>query len=177
MTRRSPGSVRYVDIRTLSQARTMFSLTGTQFSTKQLVAPYIQKPCGYSLFAHEIVPVPQRWAAMTCNLVSFNEHSQGGHFAVRVLKNGLAKHSSDVLTGHGTTKGASGRYRKLCSESPPRDLIFERLSVRAQAPHKGKNAKDCSQSRIDIDAIRLFAAASLDQLANTALKKVKVAID
>lgn len=44
--------------------------------------PYIEKPCGYSMFAHEIVPVPKRWAAMTCNLVSFNQHERGGHFAV-----------------------------------------------------------------------------------------------
>ncbi|KAM0712400.1 hypothetical protein Q7P37_011496 [Cladosporium fusiforme] len=51
------------------------------FTTKQLHCPYIEKPCGYSLFAHEIVPVPKRWAAMTCNLVSFNEHEHGGHFA------------------------------------------------------------------------------------------------
>ncbi|KIW96218.1 uncharacterized protein Z519_03286 [Cladophialophora bantiana CBS 173.52] len=43
--------------------------------------PYVEKPCGYSMFAHEIIPVPKRWAAMTCNLVSFNQHERGGHFA------------------------------------------------------------------------------------------------
>ena len=45
--------------------------------------PYLEKPSGYSLFAHEIVPVPRSWAAMTCNLVSYNQHERGGHFAVR----------------------------------------------------------------------------------------------
>lgn len=44
--------------------------------------PYIDKPTGYSLFAHEIVPIPESWAAKTCNLVSFNQHDRGGHFAV-----------------------------------------------------------------------------------------------
>ncbi|KAK3192431.1 hypothetical protein K4F52_001644 [Lecanicillium sp. MT-2017a] len=43
--------------------------------------PYVEKPCGYSLFAREIVPVPQSWAAQSCNLVSFNKHARGGHFA------------------------------------------------------------------------------------------------
>ena len=47
-----------------------------------LKLPYIDKPTGYSLFPGEMVPVPKRWAAMTCNLVSFNEHKSGGHFAV-----------------------------------------------------------------------------------------------
>lgn len=43
--------------------------------------PYVNKPTGYSLFAHEIVPIPKSWAAMTCNLVAFNQHEHGGHFA------------------------------------------------------------------------------------------------
>ncbi|KAF4980691.1 hypothetical protein FZEAL_3359 [Fusarium zealandicum] len=48
-----------------------------------LKLPFINKLCGYSLFPHEIFPVPKRWAAMTCNLVSYNEHGHGhgGHFA------------------------------------------------------------------------------------------------
>ncbi|KIV83495.1 hypothetical protein PV11_05516 [Exophiala sideris] len=50
-------------------------------SRAALELPYVEKPCGYSLFAHEIVPVPKSWAAMTCNLVSFNQHEHGGHFA------------------------------------------------------------------------------------------------
>lgn len=80
MSLRLPGSVEYVCRKeTLSGFKT---LTTIQFTTKQLHTPYIQKPCGYSLFANEIIPVPKRWAAMTCNLVSFNEHAHGGHFAV-----------------------------------------------------------------------------------------------
>ncbi|OAQ59227.1 epoxide hydrolase 1 [Pochonia chlamydosporia 170] len=43
--------------------------------------PYVDKPCGYSLFANEIVPVPKSWAEKSCNLVTFNKHDAGGHFA------------------------------------------------------------------------------------------------
>lgn len=43
--------------------------------------PYVEKPCGYSLFAKEIVPVPKTWAEKSCNLVFFNKHERGGHFA------------------------------------------------------------------------------------------------
>ena len=47
---------------------------------KALKLPYVTKPCGYSLFAHEIVPVPKSWATKSCNLVFFNQHDRGGHF-------------------------------------------------------------------------------------------------
>lgn len=47
-----------------------------------LQLPYVQKPCGYSLFAKEIFPVPKTWADLSCHLVSFNQHAQGGHFPV-----------------------------------------------------------------------------------------------
>ncbi|KAI9170826.1 putative epoxide hydrolase [Paramyrothecium foliicola] len=50
-------------------------------SLKSLRLPYVDKPCGYSLFAHELVPVPKSWASKTCNLVSFSQHESGGHFA------------------------------------------------------------------------------------------------
>ncbi|KAK5053096.1 hypothetical protein LTR84_002070 [Exophiala bonariae] len=50
-------------------------------SKEALKLPYIDKPTGYSLFAHEIVPIPESWAAKTCNLVSFHQHERGGHFA------------------------------------------------------------------------------------------------
>ncbi|KHN96082.1 epoxide hydrolase 1 [Metarhizium album ARSEF 1941] len=46
-----------------------------------LQLPYVAKPCGYSLFAREIFPVPETWARLSCNLVSFSEHPRGGHFA------------------------------------------------------------------------------------------------
>jgi len=48
---------------------------------KALDVPYVTKPCGYSLFHHEIVPVPESWAKKSCNIVSFNKHDSGGHFA------------------------------------------------------------------------------------------------
>ena len=43
--------------------------------------PYVDKPSGYSSFAYEIFTVPKSWAVMTCNVVSYNEHEHGGHFA------------------------------------------------------------------------------------------------
>ncbi|ETS74009.1 hypothetical protein PFICI_13875 [Pestalotiopsis fici W106-1] len=43
--------------------------------------PYVAKPCGYSLFPQEVVPVPRSWAEKSVNLVTFNEHQHGGHFA------------------------------------------------------------------------------------------------
>lgn len=50
----------------------------TQFNSLKL--PFVEKPCGYSLFRHELVPVPKSWAEKTCNLVSFADHESGGHF-------------------------------------------------------------------------------------------------
>lgn len=50
-------------------------------SMSMIKLPFVHKPTGYSLFAHEIVPVPRSWAAKTCNLVFFNHHEAGGHFA------------------------------------------------------------------------------------------------
>ncbi|KAI1625308.1 Alpha/Beta hydrolase protein [Exophiala viscosa] len=58
-------------------------------SRAPLNLPYVDKPCGYSLFAHEIVPIPKTWAATTCNLVSFNHHDHGGHFAAMEKPNEL----------------------------------------------------------------------------------------
>ncbi|KAK4948712.1 hypothetical protein LTR10_012716 [Elasticomyces elasticus] len=63
--------------------------TSVVASRAALELPYIEKPCGYSLFAQEIVPVPKSWAAMTCNLVSFNQHEHGGHFAAMEKPNEL----------------------------------------------------------------------------------------
>jgi hypothetical protein len=47
--------------------------------------PYVDKPSGYSLFAYELFPAPKSWAEQTCNLVSYNQHAKGGHFAVRII--------------------------------------------------------------------------------------------
>lgn len=46
-----------------------------------LKLPFVEKPCGYSLFAKEIVPIPFSWAEKSCNLVAFRAHERGGHFA------------------------------------------------------------------------------------------------
>lgn len=41
---------------------------------------YVEKPCGYSMFHSEIVPVSGSWANKSCNLVFLNKHSRGGYF-------------------------------------------------------------------------------------------------
>lgn len=43
--------------------------------------PFIGKPTGYSFFAHEIIPTPKSLAEKSVNLVYFNKHENGGHFA------------------------------------------------------------------------------------------------
>jgi microsomal epoxide hydrolase len=44
---------------------------------------FTSKPTGYSLFRYELMPFPKSWAETAFNIVSFNEHAKGGHFAVR----------------------------------------------------------------------------------------------
>ncbi|EFY88555.1 epoxide hydrolase 1 [Metarhizium acridum CQMa 102] len=72
--------------------RGMYQLVGMQMGTDEsyngqvskmtaLQLPYVEKPCGYSLFAGDLFPVPKTWADLSCNLVSFNQHARGGHFA------------------------------------------------------------------------------------------------
>lgn len=40
-----------------------------------------KKPMGFSWFPKELMPVPISWVATTGNLVSWNRHETGGHFA------------------------------------------------------------------------------------------------
>ncbi|KAJ4983262.1 putative epoxide hydrolase [Stagonosporopsis vannaccii] len=42
---------------------------------------HVNKPSGYSYFPYELAPIPQAWAAKTCDLVFFRSHQNGGHFA------------------------------------------------------------------------------------------------
>ncbi|KJZ76401.1 hypothetical protein HIM_04130 [Hirsutella minnesotensis 3608] len=63
----------------------------------QVQLPYIDKPCGYSMFANEIIPVPRSWAAKTCNLVSFSQHDRGGHFAAMEMPKELLKDVEDYV--------------------------------------------------------------------------------
>ncbi|KAI1860425.1 hypothetical protein JX265_009824 [Neoarthrinium moseri] len=51
--------------------------------------PYVAKPCGFSHFPHEVVPVPRSWAEKSVNLVTFSEHQLGGHFAALERPNEL----------------------------------------------------------------------------------------
>lgn len=44
----------------------------------------IRKPTGYSLFPKEIHAAPKSWAETQCDLVHFERHERGGHFAVSV---------------------------------------------------------------------------------------------
>jgi microsomal epoxide hydrolase len=41
----------------------------------------VNKPSGYSYFPYELAPIPQAWAAKSCDLVFFKSHDKGGHFA------------------------------------------------------------------------------------------------
>jgi microsomal epoxide hydrolase len=41
----------------------------------------VNKPSGYSYFSFELAPIPQAWAAKSCDLVFFRSHDKGGHFA------------------------------------------------------------------------------------------------
>jgi len=65
-------------------ARTSIILNGGH-----LRLPYVEKPSGYSHFAHEIVPGPKSWAQRSCNLVSYSYHEHGGHFAAMEKPNEL----------------------------------------------------------------------------------------
>lgn len=43
---------------------------------------FVDKPSGFSFFPKELAPSPKSWVQATCNLVSYNQHASGGHFAV-----------------------------------------------------------------------------------------------
>jgi len=43
--------------------------------------PYLEKPCGYSFFPKELLPMPRSWVGTSCNLVHASLHKSGGHFA------------------------------------------------------------------------------------------------
>ncbi|EMC97765.1 hypothetical protein BAUCODRAFT_31760 [Baudoinia panamericana UAMH 10762] len=43
---------------------------------------HISKPSGYSFFHMELAPTPKSWAETYANIVTYNQHSKGGHFAV-----------------------------------------------------------------------------------------------
>jgi hypothetical protein len=82
-----------------------------------LKQPFIEKPCGYSMFPHEVVPVPETWARKTCNLVSFSKHDSGGHFPVcNDLKTSLFSDYADIK-GDGKDTRALGRCGGVCEES------------------------------------------------------------
>lgn len=42
---------------------------------------YIEKPSGFSYFPRELFPCPKSWAETSMNLVAFQQHQSGGHFA------------------------------------------------------------------------------------------------
>lgn len=64
-------------------ANAEYKTARTSMVTKldMLKLPFVDKPCGYSMFAKEIVPIPLSWAEKSCNLVAFQAHEYGGHFA------------------------------------------------------------------------------------------------
>ncbi|KAI9738745.1 MAG: hypothetical protein M1834_008252 [Cirrosporium novae-zelandiae] len=52
---------------------------------------YIRKPLGFSYFPMELVPTPRAWVETTGNLVFWNLHEKGGHFAALERPRDLAE--------------------------------------------------------------------------------------
>ncbi|KAJ5692502.1 hypothetical protein N7462_001925 [Penicillium macrosclerotiorum] len=56
---------------------------------------YIKKPFGFSFFPKELAPLPRSWIETTGNLVFYERHQKGGHFAAleepEVLKSDIEK--------------------------------------------------------------------------------------
>ncbi|KAJ6078767.1 hypothetical protein N7467_008520 [Penicillium canescens] len=64
---------------------------------------YIHKPFGYSSFPMEIAPLPRSWIETTGNLVFYERHQKGGHFAALEqpdeLKSDLTKFVDQIWPG------------------------------------------------------------------------------
>ncbi|KAJ5289069.1 hypothetical protein N7478_002099 [Penicillium angulare] len=64
---------------------------------------YIKKPLGFSHFPKELAPLPRSWVETTGNLVFWNQHHKGGHFAAleqpEALKNDLIDFVQQVWPG------------------------------------------------------------------------------
>ncbi|KAL4988285.1 Alpha/Beta hydrolase protein [Aspergillus falconensis] len=64
---------------------------------------YIHKPLGFSYFPKELMPTPKSWVEKTGNLVYFNQHSEGGHFAAleqpKKFKEDLTEFVSQIWPG------------------------------------------------------------------------------
>jgi pimeloyl-ACP methyl ester carboxylesterase len=61
----------------VSSARLYWEFEGTFFAVKN-----VKIPVGVSVFAHELYHVPRSWAEQAYpNLVYYNQHDRGGHFA------------------------------------------------------------------------------------------------
>jgi len=55
---------------------------------------HLNVPFGYSNFAKELIPMPEKWVAATGNLVYYKHHEKGGHFAAMEAPEALA---SDIV--------------------------------------------------------------------------------
>ncbi|KAJ5115901.1 hypothetical protein N7456_000249 [Penicillium angulare] len=64
---------------------------------------YIKKPFGFSHFPKELAPLPRSWIETTGNLVFWNQHHKGGHFAAleqpEALKTDLVNFVQQVWPG------------------------------------------------------------------------------
>ncbi|KAF8572983.1 putative epoxide hydrolase, partial [Ramaria rubella] len=58
---------------------------------------HLNVPLGFSNFAKEIIPMPERWVASTGNLVLYRHHEHGGHFAALEVPEVLAKDIADFV--------------------------------------------------------------------------------
>ncbi|KJK62882.1 Epoxide hydrolase N terminu [Aspergillus parasiticus SU-1] len=53
----------------------------SNLDTLDNMIPFVPKPFGYSRFPYDIKGLPRKWAATLGDLVGYNAHVQGGHFA------------------------------------------------------------------------------------------------
>lgn len=57
----------------------------------------IEKPLGYSWHPQELAPVPKDWVATTGNLVWYQGHKEGGHFAAMEKPANFVKDMEDFI--------------------------------------------------------------------------------
>lgn len=60
--------------------------------------PHVDKPCGYSFFPFELLPMPVSWVGQSCNLVQSKVHQSGGHFAAMEKPQELLEDIEDYVS-------------------------------------------------------------------------------
>ncbi|KAH8078649.1 hypothetical protein HD553DRAFT_143594 [Filobasidium floriforme] len=113
LTKSYPSSIFYY--RDPSMRMSIYNRPGANAKdlTKELQGLYVDKPMGYTKFPCELMPVPESWAKGTGNLVHFNEHQVGGHFAATEQPEALSKDFVDFLNIVWPTQGKTGMASAL----------------------------------------------------------------